>query len=576
MRGSCSFAFEGVRFAIAREPFATHRGWSWSLAIRADGTTLAEWRGMNRLLLRVVAPSLLLSIPLLEAGCGGPGDGTAVGTSSSAASSSNNQTAFDYFVGRGLTDDQAAGIVGNLDQESSMDPSVYQYGGGPGRGIAQWSAGGRWDTDYHDNVVWYASTKGQSPFSLSLQLEFIWYELETFSGYGLGSLRRATNVTDATIVFQDDFEGCGTCDQSNRIAYAEAALAAFGSDKPSTPKPSPPTATARIGASVVPNRDGRLEAFGRGGDNALWHSWQDKPGGSWSGWYRLGGSFSGDPVVIQNEDGRLEAFAVATDGAVGHVWQTSAGGSWSGVSSLGGKVTAGLTVGQNKDGRLELFAQGTDAAVWHVWQHTAGGSWSGWSSLGGTITGSPAVGVNEDGRLEVFAHNTGDNVWHTWQSSPGGSWSGWSDLGGDITSDVAVGANHDGRIEIVGLAKDGSFSHAWQTTPNGSWSGWSSLGGALVGTPAVAANQDGRLEVFGRAPDDTVWHVWQETAGGRWSGWYGMGSTVEGISNPTAARNLDGRLELFVIAKDDALLHTWQETAGGAWSRGYSMGGKLY
>ena len=42
---------------------------------------------------------------------------------------------------------QAAGIIGNLDQESGMDPTISQYDGGPGRGIAQWSTGGRWDTD---------------------------------------------------------------------------------------------------------------------------------------------------------------------------------------------------------------------------------------------------------------------------------------------------------------------------------------------------------------------------------------------------------------------------------------------
>src|ERR1700677_516699 len=110
---------------------------------------------MMRLPARLLGPCLLSSIALLtSAGCGsgGAGDGTDVGTSSSAVTSANNKTAFDYFVSKGLTDDQAAGIVGNLDQESGMDPSIAQYGGGPGRGIAQWSAGGRWDTNPNDNV----------------------------------------------------------------------------------------------------------------------------------------------------------------------------------------------------------------------------------------------------------------------------------------------------------------------------------------------------------------------------------------------------------------------------------------
>jgi hypothetical protein len=192
--------------------------------MRAHGS---QWKAvMIRLPAHLLAPCLLSTIALL-AGCGGSGDGTDVGTTSQAVTS-NNKTAFDYFVGKGLTDDQAAGIVGNLDQESSMDPSIEQYGGGPGRGIAQWSAGGRWDTDDHDNVVWYAGEHGQSRDSLTLQLDFIWYELTTFGNYGLSDLRAARDVTEATVAFQDDFEGCGECDQSTRIAYADAALSAFG------------------------------------------------------------------------------------------------------------------------------------------------------------------------------------------------------------------------------------------------------------------------------------------------------------------------------------------------------------
>jgi len=157
------------------------------------------------------------------AGCGGGAGGEDLGSTALAVSSANNKTAFDYFVGKGLTAVQAAGIVGNLDQESGMDPSIWQYGGGPGRGIAQWSSGGRWDTDHDDNVVWYANAHHASRYSLSLQLEFVWYELETFHGDGLAALRAARSISEATIVFQDDFEGCGQCDYSQRIAFAQAA-----------------------------------------------------------------------------------------------------------------------------------------------------------------------------------------------------------------------------------------------------------------------------------------------------------------------------------------------------------------
>ncbi len=181
---------------------------------------------MNRYLLRFLAPCVLASIAVAAGGCVGKPGGEDVGTTESAISD-GEKTAYEYFVGKGLKDFQAAGIVGNLEQESDVDPTVYQYGGGPGRGIAQWSAGGRWDSDYHDNVVWYAGTKGDSPWSLTLQLDFIWYELD-LGYYGLSELRASTNVSDATSAFASHFEICGECDESNRVAYAEAVLSAYG------------------------------------------------------------------------------------------------------------------------------------------------------------------------------------------------------------------------------------------------------------------------------------------------------------------------------------------------------------
>jgi hypothetical protein len=138
---------------------------------------------------------------------------------------SNEQTAFNYFVNKGMTKIRAAGIIGNLDQESGMDPTIAQYGGGPGRGIAQWSVGGRWDTYSQDNVVWYAANKdgGLSRWSLKAQLDFIWYELHTFSYYGFSDLHDATTIDQAVIAFQNGYEGCGQCNTAARESYAHDA-----------------------------------------------------------------------------------------------------------------------------------------------------------------------------------------------------------------------------------------------------------------------------------------------------------------------------------------------------------------
>lgn len=159
----------------------------------------------------------------------GTGDADALGEADQALTTpfANDKPAFDYFISKGLTNFQAAGIVGNLDQESGNDPNSVQSGG-PGRGIAQWSVGGRWDTTAGGkNVLAYAAAHNENPRTLQAQLEFIWLEFTT-EGYGYSELKATTNVTDAAIVFMAQFEICGNCIQTQRVSYAMAVLAAYG------------------------------------------------------------------------------------------------------------------------------------------------------------------------------------------------------------------------------------------------------------------------------------------------------------------------------------------------------------
>jgi hypothetical protein len=132
------------------------------------------------------------------------------------------RVAFEFFVGKGLTSEQAAGIVGNLMQESGVDPAARQSDG-PGHGIAQWSAGGRWN-----NLLRFAKARRASPLALTTQLEFLWHELTTVPAYGLGALRAARSVVAATRVFEKSFEVCGACNEPRRIAMAQAVLRVHG------------------------------------------------------------------------------------------------------------------------------------------------------------------------------------------------------------------------------------------------------------------------------------------------------------------------------------------------------------
>ncbi len=143
-----------------------------------------------------------------------------------------------------------------------------------------------------------------------------------------------------------------------------------------------------------------------------------------------------------NSDGRLEVFGVGSNNAIWHNWQTAAhSGPWSGWASLGGVVTSEPCVYVNSDGRLEVFARGTDNALWHNWQtEPHAGPWSGWTSLGGIITSDPSAYINSDGRLEVFARGTDNALWNIWQTVPhAGPWSAWNSLGGILINDPAAG-----------------------------------------------------------------------------------------------------------------------------------------
>ncbi|MEA2993062.1 MAG: hypothetical protein QOD40_1982 [Alphaproteobacteria bacterium] len=289
-------------------------------------------------------------------------------------------------------------------------------------------------------------------------------------------------------------------------------------------------------AAVTVNSDGRLEVFGLGTNQALWHIWQQVPhAGPWSSWASLGGVLTGEPAAIDNSDGRLEVFARGTDDALWHMWQQAPhAGPWSGWASLGGLITSDPAVACNTDGRLEVFARGTDNALWHIWQQAPhAGPWSGWASLGGGITSDPAVAVNSDGRLEVFVRGTDNALWHIWQQAPhAGPWSNWASLGGSITSDPAVFINSDGRLEIFARGTDNALWHIWQQAPHaGPWSSWASLGGTITSDPVAIDNTDGRLEVFARGTDNALWHIWQQAPhAGPWSGWSSLGGVL--INDP--------------------------------------------
>jgi hypothetical protein len=145
----------------------------------------------------------------------------------------NEEKAWNFFVEKGFTAAAAAGVMGNLKQESGIIPTKKQNNGGPGRGICQWETGGRWDT-----LVNWANEEGRDQWSIDTQLDFMWKELTTEGDYskhlldknygGMSALRSMTNYENAVVAFEDSFERAGKPNYPNRYEYAKEYLDKFG------------------------------------------------------------------------------------------------------------------------------------------------------------------------------------------------------------------------------------------------------------------------------------------------------------------------------------------------------------
>lgn len=107
--------------------------------------------------------------------------------------------AMKHLVGRGLTPVMAAGVVGNLMQESGLNSVARNPGdgtdGSDSIGIAQWNA------DRARALKAFAASRNASPDDLSTQLDFIVHELETTENATYQRLKAATNVDEAAAAF---------------------------------------------------------------------------------------------------------------------------------------------------------------------------------------------------------------------------------------------------------------------------------------------------------------------------------------------------------------------------------------
>lgn len=133
-----------------------------------------------------------------------------------------------YLESQGFSAFGAAGIVGNLQQESTLNPAES------GGGLAQWSPS--W---YAQMSAWVAA-HGLSPTSMAGQLEYLVFDLHASYPQLVSELGSASSPGEAATMFETTYELCSgyvaymvvipgsLCNDPARRQYAVAALNAAG------------------------------------------------------------------------------------------------------------------------------------------------------------------------------------------------------------------------------------------------------------------------------------------------------------------------------------------------------------
>lgn len=152
-------------------------------------------------------------------GVPGTGSNSSEGFAGSGVGSSENAAkALEFFKQKGWSPEQAAGLVGNLQAESSKDLNPSAVGdGGMAYGIAQW---------HPDRQANFENQFGKSirQSTFEEQLAFIQWELENTERKAGSLLRNATSAAEAAIIVDKYYERSKGIHRQQRISNANSLV----------------------------------------------------------------------------------------------------------------------------------------------------------------------------------------------------------------------------------------------------------------------------------------------------------------------------------------------------------------
>ena len=157
--------------------------------------------------------------------------------------SGREEQAMKFFISKGWTPEQSAGIVGNLVQESNLNPEAYNKRENA-QGIAQWR---------FERIKRFETMHGKSIRSASLQeqLEYVNWELNNTEKTAGNELRKTTTAPQAAAVIDKLYERSAGTELSNRVNNANQLLASH-SKPPQTATSGPIRISDRFGLRTHP------------------------------------------------------------------------------------------------------------------------------------------------------------------------------------------------------------------------------------------------------------------------------------------------------------------------------------
>jgi hypothetical protein len=139
------------------------------------------------------------------------------------------EQAYKYFIDKGYSPAQSSGIVGNLMQESRLNPGVKSTFKGEGAfGIAQWNPGEAAGNRF-GKLKEFAKQNGGHHTDFNIQLDFIHHELNNMRYLGKEKLMNAKTAEEAAEIFSKYYErpNAKYAHNDKRVNYAKNVYAMF-------------------------------------------------------------------------------------------------------------------------------------------------------------------------------------------------------------------------------------------------------------------------------------------------------------------------------------------------------------